>query len=134
MALATLPCSHFLLIGDAFRIILEEAVSLEEGTGIVHSAPAFGEIDFFACKRENIDLVCPVDSNGRFTKEVAPYAGLLVKDADKIIMRDLKAAGSLFYQGTIHHRYPFCWRSDTPLIYKAVRTWFVAVEKMKAIF
>lgn len=115
----------------AFRVILEESVSLEDGTGIVHSAPAFGEVDFFACKRENIELVCPVDSNGRFTKEVPPYVGLLVKEADKIIMRDLKAMGVLFYQGTIHHRYPFCWRSDTPLIYKAVRTWFVAVEEIK---
>lgn len=116
----------------AFRIILEDMVSLEDGTGIVHTAPAFGESDFFACKRENIDLVCPVDSNGRFTEEVPPYAGQLVKDADKEIMRDLKKQGSLFYQGTIHHRYPFCWRSDTPLIYKAVRTWFVEVEKMKS--
>jgi isoleucyl-tRNA synthetase len=116
---------------DAFRVILEESVSMEEGTGVVHSAPAFGEVDFFACKRENIELVCPVDSNGRFTSEVPPYAGLFVKDADKEIMRDLKKQGSLFYQGTIRHRYPFCWRSDTPLIYKAVHTWFVAVEKIK---
>lgn len=125
------PLFPFFVDRDAFRIILEESVSLEDGTGIVHSAPAFGEVDFFACKRENIELVCPVDSNGRFTSEVPPYHGLLVKEADKIIMRDLKAAGSLFYQGTIHHRYPFCWRSDTPLIYKAVRTWFVAVEQIK---
>jgi isoleucyl-tRNA synthetase len=116
---------------DAFRIIVEEAVSVEEGTGVVHTAPAFGEMDFFACKREGIEIVCPVDSNGRFTEEVPPYAGILVKDADKEIIRDLKKQGSLFSQGTIHHRYPFCWRSDTPLIYKAVRTWFVAVEKIK---
>ena len=115
----------------AFRVILEESVSMEDGTGIVHCAPAFGETDFFACKRENIELVCPVDSNGRFTEEVPPYAGLLVKDADKQIMQDLKKQGHLFYQGTIRHRYPFCWRSDTPLIYKAVSTWFVAVEKIK---
>ena len=115
----------------AFRVILEESVSLEDGTGIVHSAPAFGEVDFFACKREGIELVCPVDANGRFTEEVPPYMGRLVKDADKEILRDLKKLGSLFYQGTIRHRYPFCWRSDTPLIYKAVRTWFVAVEKIK---
>jgi len=115
----------------AFRVILEEAVSTEDGTGIVHSAPAFGEMDFFACKRENIELVCPVDNNGRFTAEVPPYAGVLVKDADKEIAKELKKQGSLFYQGTIRHRYPFCWRSDTPLIYKAVRTWFVAVEKIK---
>lgn len=115
----------------AFRILLDDGVSMEDGTGIVHSAPAFGEMDFFVCKREKIDPVCPVDTNGRFTDEVPPYAGTLVKDADKEIMRDLKKQGLLFYQGTIRHRYPFCWRSDTPLIYKAVRTWFVAVEKIK---
>jgi len=115
----------------AFRVILEESVSTEDGTGVVHSAPAFGEVDFFACKRENIELVCPIDSNGKFSSEVPPYAGMFVKDADREIMRDLKKQGSLFYQGTIRHRYPFCWRSDTPLIYKVVRTWFVAVEKIK---
>lgn len=125
------PLFPFFKDNEGFRIILEEGVSMEDGTGIVHSAPAFGEMDFFACKRENIELVCPVDSNGRFTAEVPPYAGMLVKDADKPIMQDLKKQGHLFYQGTIHHRYPFCWRSDTPLIYKAVSTWFVAVEKIK---
>jgi len=115
----------------AFRIVLDDAVSTEEGTGIVHTAPAFGEIDFYVCKRENIDIVCPVDNNGYFTQEVPPYAGMLVKDADKEIMRDLKRRGAVYHQATIRHRYPFCWRSDTPLIYKAVRTWFVAVEKIK---
>ncbi len=115
----------------AFRVIMEEAVSTEEGTGIVHSAPAFGEADFFACKREGIELVCPVDANGAFTDEVPPYTGMLVKDADKEILRELKRQGVLFHQATIRHRYPFCWRSDTPLIYKAVSTWFVAVEKIK---
>jgi isoleucyl-tRNA synthetase len=115
----------------AFRVILEEAVSLEEGTGIVHSAPGFGEVDFYACKREGIEIVCPVDMNGHFTLEVPPYAGVLVKDADKEIARDLKRQGLLFSQATIRHRYPFCWRSDTPLIYRAVPSWFVAVEKFK---
>lgn len=115
----------------AFRVLLDDAVSTEDGTGIVHMAPAFGEVDFYVCKRENIDIVCPVDNNGYFTKEVPPYAGKLVKDADKEIIRDLKKMGVVFYHGTIRHRYPFCWRSDTPLIYKAVRTWFVAVEKIK---
>lgn len=115
----------------AFRIILEEAVSTEDGTGVVHSAPAFGELDFYACKRENIPLVCPVDNNGRFTAEIPEYTGLFVKDADKSIIKVLKERGHIFHQGTLHHRYPFCWRSDTPLIYKAVTTWFVAVEKIK---
>lgn len=116
---------------SAFRVVVDDFVTLEDGTGIVHAAPAFGETDFFVCKRENIDLVCPVDSNGKFTAEVPPYAGQYVKDADKEIVRTLKQKGSIFYQGTIRHRYPFCWRSDTPLIYKAVSTWFVAVEKIK---
>lgn len=116
---------------NAFRIVLDGFVTTEDGTGIVHAAPAFGEADFFVAKRENIELVCPVDSNGRFTAEVAPFEGMLVKDADKLIMQDLKKRGLLFHQATIRHRYPFCWRSDTPLIYKAVSTWFVAVEAIK---
>ncbi len=115
----------------AFLVITEESVSLDDGTGVVHSAPAFGEVDFYACKREGIELVCPVNSNGLFTEEIAEYAGQFVKDADKEIIKRLKTAGKVFHHATIHHRYPFCWRSDTPLIYKAVSTWFVAVEKIK---
>lgn len=115
----------------AFRILLDDFVTVEDGTGIVHAAPGFGEVDFFVCKRENIELVCPIDANGRFTLEVPTYAGMLVKDADKEILRDLKKQGSVFHQATIRHRYPFCWRSDTPLIYKAVKTWFVSVETIK---
>lgn len=115
----------------AFKVILEESVSLDEGTGLVHSAPAFGEVDFYACQREGIALVCPVDENGRFTDPITEYKGLFVKDADKDIIKRLKAQGSVIHHTTIHHRYPFCGRSDTPLIYKAVRSWFVAVEKIK---
>lgn len=115
----------------AFRILLEDSVSLEEGTGIVHSSPAFGEVDFYACQRAGIDPVCPVDNNGRFTEEIPEYQGLFVKDADKEIMRRLKQEGKVIQQGTMHHRYPFCPRSDTPLIYKTIRTWFVSVEKIK---
>ncbi len=116
--------------GD-FRIIPETTVSNEDGTGVVQTAPAFGEIDFYACQREGIGLVCPVDENGRFTPEIKEYAGLFVKDADKDIIRRLKSEGKVFHLGMLRHRYPFCWRSDTPLIYKAVTTWFVAVEKIK---
>jgi isoleucyl-tRNA synthetase len=116
---------------SAFRVILEEGVDSEEGTGLVHAAPAFGEVDFFACAREGIELVCPVDHNGKYTKEVPDYEGIYVKDADKEIIKRLKAEKRVFHHGQVRHRYPFCWRSDTPLIYKAVRTWFVAVEKIK---
>lgn len=115
----------------AFRVIMEESIATDEGTGLVHSAPAFGEVDFYACQREKIELVCPVDNNGRFTTEIPEYTGQFVKDADKDLIRRLKQAGRVFHHATLHHRYPFCWRSDTPLIYKAVKTWFVAVEKVK---
>ncbi len=123
------PFDYFKQPG-AFRVIAEDSVSVEEGTGLVHSAPAFGEVDFYACKREGITPVCPVDSSGCFT--IPQYAGLHVKEADKKIIAELKAKGRLLRQGTVRHRYPFCWRSDTPLIYRAVTTWFVAVEKIKS--
>ncbi len=115
----------------AFRVILEDSVSLEEGTGVVHSAPAFGEVDFYACKKAGIEHVAPVNSNGQFTAIVPEYEGLFVKDADKDIIARLKKRGHVFHHATVRHRYPFCWRSDTPLIYLAVSTWFVAVEKIK---
>ncbi len=115
----------------AFRVLVDDFVSTEDGTGVVHMAPAFGETDFFACTAAGIELVCPVDSNGKFTKEVPDYQGIFVKDADKEIIRKLKGEGRVFRHTQIRHRYPFCWRSDTPLIYRAVRTWFVSVEKIK---
>ncbi|MBJ7449844.1 MAG: isoleucine--tRNA ligase [Parachlamydiales bacterium] len=116
---------------NAFQVIADDFVTIEDGTGLVHCAPAFGESDFFACQKAKISLVCPVDDNGRFTQEIPEYTGQFVKDADKDIAQRLKKAGKLFKQATIRHRYPFCYRSDTPLIYKAVETWFVAVEKIK---
>ncbi len=114
-----------------FTVLLDEFVSIEDGTGVVHLAPAFGETDFYVCQREGIEPVCPVDQNGKYTAEVPDYEGVYVKDADKEIIRRLKSENKVVFHGQIHHRYPFCWRSDTPLIYKAVRTWFVAVEKIK---
>jgi isoleucyl-tRNA synthetase len=115
----------------AFRVLVDDFVSLDDGTGIVHTAPAFGEMDFYVCKRENIDIVCPVDNNGKFTSQVPEYQNMLVKDADKLIIKELKSQNKIFHHGQIRHRYPFCWRSDTPLIYKAITTWFVSVEKIK---
>lgn len=116
---------------NAFRVLVEDFVETGEGTGIVSIAPAFGEVDFYACARAGIEIVCPVDQNGQFTSEVPEYEGLFVKDAEKEIIRRLKSEGKMFAHTQIRHRYPFCWRSDTPLIYRAVRTWFVAVEKLK---
>lgn len=125
------PLFSYFADRDAFRVVVDDFVSLEEGTGIVHMAPAFGEVDFYVCKKEGIELVCPVDHGGKFTDEIREYKGEYVKDADKKIIKRLKEEGKVFRHEQIRHRYPFCWRSDTPLIYKAVTTWFVAVEKIK---
>ncbi|MCM2321938.1 MAG: isoleucine--tRNA ligase [Oligoflexia bacterium] len=115
----------------AFRVIHSDHVTTESGTGIVHMAPAFGEEDYFACAKEGVPMVNPVDDDGTFTAEVPTYQGRRVKDADKDIIAELKKNGRLLKQETLDHSYPFCYRSDTPLIYRAVSSWFVAVEKIK---
>jgi isoleucyl-tRNA synthetase len=127
------PFNHFIQCREqgAFKVIVDGFVTLEDGTGLVHTAPGFGEADFYACQKEGLPLVCPVDQNGQFTDEVPEYKGRFVKDCDKEIIKKLKEEGKVLRHETIHHRYPYCWRSDTPLIYKAVATWFVAVEKIK---
>jgi isoleucyl-tRNA synthetase len=121
---------------QAFRVVSDNYVTEEGGTGIVHQAPAFGEDDYRVCIKNEIvskgeDLPCPVDSNGRFTAEVTDFVGRAVKEADNDICALLKAQGRLVLKEVYMHSYPFCWRSDTPLIYKAVPSWFVAVETLK---
>jgi isoleucyl-tRNA synthetase len=115
----------------AFQIIHGDHVTTDAGTGIVHIAPAFGEEDFAACRAAGLPIVNPVDDDGVFTAEVPDWAGLKVKDADKHIIERLKADGKLFRHDTITHSYPFCWRSNTPLIYRAVTSWFVKVEAIR---
>ena len=115
----------------AFRIIHSGHVTTTDGTGLVHMAPAFGEDDFTACQKNGIDVVDPVDPEGNFTKEVPPYAGKNVKEADKQIMADLKAQGSVFKHTQIRHPYPYCYRSGTPLIYKTTPSWYVKVEPLR---
>ena len=115
----------------AFQVIIADHVTTESGTGIVHMAPAFGEEDFLACKNAGLPIVNPVDDDGKFTAEVPPHQGKRVKDADKDIIAELKASGRLHKQDTLMHSYPFCYRSDTPLINRAVSTWFVKVESFK---
>ena len=123
--------SYFSNQKNAFKILAGDFVSLSDGTGIVHMAPAFGEDDFALCQKFGIELVCPIDVNCNFTHEVKDFEGIFVKDADKEIIRRLKGEGRVFQHTTIRHRYPYCWRTDKPLIYRAVTTWFVAVEKIK---
>ena len=115
----------------AFRVVADDYVSTESGTGIVHQAPAFGEDDWRVCERESIPMRDATDLQGRFSDVFPLGAGQFVKDADKAIISDLKTRGRLFKQGTIDHDYPFCWRSGTPLIYKAISTWFVRVSAIR---
>ncbi len=115
----------------AFRILCADYVSTEDGTGIVHNAPGFGEDDNVVCKAHGIPEVCPVDEQCCFTAEVSDYAGRFVKDTDKDIIRRLKDEGKLVHRGTISHNYPHCWRDDVPLIYRAVSTWFVKIDEIK---
>ncbi len=115
----------------AFRIVPAAFVSTDEGTGIVHTAPGFGEEDYQLGLQAGIPVVCPIDEDCRFTAEVTDYAGQFVRDADRPILRRLRAAGQLLSEGSVRHNYPFCYRCDTALIYRAVSTWFVAVERLK---
>ena len=112
----------------AFVVVADDYVTTDEGTGIVHQAPAFGEDDYRVLLANGIDaFVCPVTMGGRFTDDVSDFAGMQVKDADKDIIQFLKESEALWDQETIQHNYPFCYRSDTPLIYRAVPSWFVRV-------
>ncbi len=115
----------------AFQVLLADYVSTEDGTGIVHTAPGFGEDDNATCKRYRLPEVCPVDEQCCFTAEVPDYKGIYVKDADKTIIQRLKDEGKLVHRGTIKHNYPHCWRDDVPLIYRAISTWFVRIDKIK---
>jgi len=115
----------------AFRVIPSADVTTEEGTGLVHMAPAFGEADFEAFQAVGLDvLVDPVDAQGNFTDAVPDVAGVNVKEADAKLIELLEASGKLVKASTIVHSYPFCYRTGTPLIYKAIPTWFVDVSSM----
>jgi isoleucyl-tRNA synthetase len=112
----------------AFRVVAADFVSTEDGSGIVHIAPGFGEEDYQLGQREGLPTVCPIDADCRFTDEVTDYAGEFVKDIDTPVIRHLRGTGQLFSEGSIEHSYPFCWRCDSPLIYRTISTWFVRIE------
>ncbi|KIY92575.1 isoleucyl-tRNA synthetase [Monoraphidium neglectum] len=122
-----------LAASGAFKVVSDGYVTDDSGTGVVHQAPAFGEDDYRVCLAHGViekgeGLPCPVDLSGRFTEEVPDFAGKHVKEADKAIIAAIKERGRLVDVGSLVHSYPFCWRSDTPLIYRAVPSWFVAVS------
>jgi isoleucyl-tRNA synthetase len=123
--------SYFADQPDAFRVIAGDFVTTEDGTGVVHLAPGFGEDDQRVCSENGIGLVVPVDSRGLFTSEVPDFEGMLVFDANPLIIRELKSRGVVLRHETYDHAYPHCWRTGKPLIYKAVSSWFVNVTAVK---
>lgn len=118
----------------AFQVLNDDFVTTDAGTGIVHIAPAFGEDDNRVMKEAGLQdvFVLPVDDKGHFQNEVSDFKDLHVKEADKSIIKKLKEEDKLFSQEVIVHSYPFCYRSDTPLIYKAIPSWYVKVEEIKS--
>ena len=115
--------AHYLVAGDF--------VSTEEGTGLVHIAPAFGEDDMNVGQTNNLPIILNVDEEGKFKKEVKPWQGMFVKDADPLIIEDLKKRNLLFNEELYEHEYPFCWRCDSPLLYYAKESWFIKSTAIK---
>lgn len=122
---------YFIGHKNSFRILPGEFITDGDGTGVVHMAPGFGEDDQIVCEQNDISLVCPVDSQGKFTQEVSDFAGVQVFDANDDIIKKLKILGSWVKTEQYIHNYPHCWRTDTPLIYKAVPSWYVKVTSFK---
>jgi len=123
--------SHFInkLEKPAWRVISGDFVTTEEGTGVVHIAPAFGEDDYNAGQANNLPLINPIDLEGKFTQQVPELAGIFAKDADAKIVNWLDEMGALIAKYPYEHEYPFCWRCNTPLLYYSMRSWFVKVSE-----
>ncbi len=115
----------------SFKVLGADFIDTEEGTGVVHIAPGFGEDDQTLGAANGVGIVVPVDDSGRFTAEVTDYAGMNVFDANAEIIRDLKERGVVLRHETYDHNYPHCWRTDTPIIYKAVSSWYVEVTAFR---
>ena len=115
----------------AFVVVCGDYVTTDDGCGIVHTAPGFGEDDYNVLKDTGIPVVCPINDECKFTEEVPDYKDIFVKDADKSIIKRLKEEGKLIRKENFVHSYPFCWRTGTPLIYRAMDCWFVSVSKLR---
>lgn len=127
---------YFSDVTTGFRVLCDDYVTEDSGTGIVHQAPYFGEDDYRVCLSNGVinkdtgPVICPIDARCHFTSEVTDFAGLNVKVADEKIIKHLKDAKRLIQRSVFRHSYPFCWRSETPLVYRAVPSWFIRVEGM----
>ncbi|HGJ65453.1 TPA: isoleucine--tRNA ligase, partial [bacterium] len=115
----------------AYYVVSADFVTLEDGTGMVHMAPAFGADDYEMSRIYDLPVIQPVDMDGNFTQEVTPWAGMFVKDADPLIIKDLDERGLLFKKELYEHDYPFCWRCDSPLLYYARSSWFIRTTAYK---
>jgi len=116
---------------NSFQFLTADFVTAEDGTGIVHTAPAFGEEDNAVCRKYKIPMVQPVDENGKFTNEVNEYKGQFIHDTNEQIVIDLKKDGKAIMSRKMEHEYPFCYRCDTKLMYRALPAWFVDIQKVK---
>lgn len=112
-------------------VILGKHVTLEAGTGCVHTAPGHGEDDFYVAKEYGIDVLSPVNNSGKFTAEAGKYEGLFVQDANKIIIQDLADSNRLLKASNIEHQYPYCWRCKQPIIYRATEQWFASIDSFR---
>ena len=113
------------------RLVLADYVTMDSGTGCVHTAPGFGADDYETCKRYGMDMVVPVDDQGRHTDYAGKYAGMKTEESNPVILADMKAAGSLFASEEIVHSYPHCWRCKNPIIFRATPQWFCSVDSFK---
>ncbi|MEO5898773.1 MAG: isoleucine--tRNA ligase [Ilumatobacteraceae bacterium] len=116
---------------NAFQVLGADFVSTEDGTGVVHLAPGFGEDDQIACNAVGIPTICPMDEHGRYTSEVPTWAGVHVFDANPLVTKELKARGVVVRHDSYIHSYPHCWRCSRPLVYRAIGSWFVEVTKFR---
>ena len=125
--------SHFVgkLDKPAWKVVLADFVTTDEGTGIVHIAGAFGEDDYEVCKENNLAFIQPVKEDGKFTEEIPEYQGMFVKDTDYKIIKALEEKNDMFKKEKYMHSYPYCWRCSTPLIYYATMSWFVRVTELR---
>ena len=120
-------CRHPFMSRDSL-VILGEHVTLEQGTGCVHTAPGHGQEDFLVGKVYDLGVVSPVNDQGHFTEEGGPYVGLFYEKANRAIVADLVEAGKMLQQGTVEHQYPYCWRCKKPVIYRATEQWFASID------
>jgi len=116
---------------NAFHVLAADFVSTEDGTGVVHLAPGFGEDDQNVCNAVGIPTICPMDEHGRYTAEVAPWAHVHVFDANPLVVKELKSRGVVVRHDSYQHSYPHCWRCAEPLVYRAISSWFVQVTAFR---